>query len=126
MDETDTHDGFFLLPGDDGEEHYSVKLKYFNFPTKFKKGKKIDGSKMGDMYHVALFETEDGLLPELTDQYEAIFADPEVYIKALVGLNIFGCFVKKTENSSKWFKNYIKDTKNDLKKLRKELHNGKE
>ena len=59
----ESSDGFYILPGDDGEAEYSLKLSYFNFPKNFVKGKKIDGSSIGDMYHVVFFkESEDSLV----------------------------------------------------------------
>jgi hypothetical protein len=36
----ESSDGFYILPADDGEEEYSLKLSYFNFPKNFVKGKK--------------------------------------------------------------------------------------
>jgi hypothetical protein len=56
---------------------------------------------------VFLTQGEDGH-PELDDHFEAIFADPEVYVKGLLGANIYGCMVRKTENSWKWVEEYLK------------------
>jgi hypothetical protein len=123
MDQLTACDGFYLLPGDDGEEEYSVKLSYFNFPKRYAGGKKLDGSKIGEMYHVAFFKKTEDSLPELETTFEAIFIDPEEYVKTLIGLDIYGCFVKKTEYSHKWFNDYLKHAKNNVKKLRKEKQN---
>jgi hypothetical protein len=116
----ESSDGFYILPADDGEEEYSLKLSYFNFPKNFVKGKKIDGSSIGDMYHVVLFKESEDSLPEIDATFEAIFIDPEEYIKTLIGINVYGCFVKKTENSHKWFEKYLKKTKDSVKSIRKE------
>jgi hypothetical protein len=65
---------------------------------------------MGDMYHVIFMRCGDDSLPVLDDHFEAIFANPETYVKGLLGAEIFGCFVKKTENSYKWVDDYLKRT----------------
>ena len=59
----ESSDGFYILPADDGEEEYSLKLSHFNFPKNFVKGKKIDGSSIGDMYHVVFFKESEDSLP---------------------------------------------------------------
>ena len=116
----ESSDGFYILPADDGEEEYSLKLSYFNFPKNFVKGKKIDGSLIGDMYHVVFFKESEDSLPEIDATFEAIFIDPEEYVKTLIGTHVYGCFVKKTENSHKWFEKYLKKTKENIKFIRKE------
>ena len=105
MPDAKDFDGFYILPQreDDG-----LRLSYFDFSDDFVKGKKIDHTSLGDMYHVVfLTQGEDGN-PELDDHFEAIFADPEVYVKGLLGANIYGCMVRKTENSWKWVEEYLK------------------
>ena len=98
------YDGFYLLPGEDTD---SLSLSYFDFLEDFDKGKKIGGTEYGDMYHVIFFKQGEDDVPELNDHFEAIFGDPEVYVKGLLGANIYGCFVKKTENSFKWVDDYL-------------------
>jgi hypothetical protein len=100
-------DGFYLMPGD---EEDSLKLSYFDFIDEFDKGKKIGGTDYGDMYHVIFFKQGEDSIPELNDHFEAIFGDPETYVRGLLGANIYGCFVKKTENSFKWVDDYLKRT----------------
>lgn len=100
-------DGFYLMPGD---EEDSLRLSYFDFLEDFDKGNKIGGTDFGDMYHVIFFRRGEDNLPELDDHFEAIFGDPETYVKGLLGANIYGCFVKKTENSFKWVDDYLKRT----------------
>jgi hypothetical protein len=46
----------------------------------------------------------------LNDTFEAIFADPVVYAEGLIGMDIYGTFVKKTEEAQKWFDEYLKLT----------------
>jgi hypothetical protein len=106
MDDSAKYDGFYILPGDDD----GLKLSYFDFKDDFDKGKKIGGNAMGDMYHVIFMKAGEDSLPILDDHFEAIFANPETYVKNLLGAEIFGCFVKKTENSWKWVDDYLKRT----------------
>lgn len=98
-------DGFYILPTKDKD---GIKLSYFDFKDDFVKGEKIQGTNIGDMYHVIFMkEGKDGN-PELDDHFEAIFSDPEVYVKGLLGAEVYGCMVRKTENSSGWVEEYLK------------------
>jgi hypothetical protein len=106
MDDSQKYDGFYILPGEDD----GIKLSYFDFQDDFNKGEKIGGNAIGDMYHVIFMKAGDDSLPILDDHFEAIFANPETYVRNLLGADIFGCFVKKTENSYKWVDDYLKRT----------------
>jgi len=106
MDDSEQFDGFYILPGDDD----GIKLSYFDFKDNFDKGKKIGGNEVGDMYHVIFMKAGDDSLPVLDDHFEAIFLHPETYVRNLLGADIFGCFVKKTENSWKWVDDYLTRT----------------
>lgn len=106
MPEAKDYDGFYILPHRDDDN--GLKLSFFDFTDDFEKGEKIEHTSLGDKYHVIfLTQGEDGN-PELDDHFEAIFADPEVYVKGLLGANIYGCMVRKTENSWKWVEEYLK------------------
>jgi len=98
------YDGFYFLPGDDDEE---LNLSYFKFKEEAFKGKPVGSSTVGDMYHVAFFSRDDLGNPKFDDTFEAIFADPSVYIKGLVGSNVYGCILRKTEKSQEWFDEYL-------------------
>lgn len=106
MDDSAKYDGFYILPNDDD----GLKLSYFDFKDDFDKGEKVGGNEMGDMYHVIFMKCGKDNLPILDDHFEAVFAHPETYVKGLLGADIFGCFVKKTENSYKWVDDYLKRT----------------
>lgn len=106
MDDSAKYDGFYILPGDND----GLKLSYFDFNDDFDKGKKIDGTEVGDMYHVIFMRCGKDNLPELEDHFEAIFAHPETYVRNLIGADVFGCFVRKTENSWKWVDDYLRKT----------------
>ena len=106
MPEAKDYDGFYILPHRDDDD--GLKLSFFDFTDDFEKGEKIEHTSLGDKYHVIfLTQGKDGH-PELNDHFEAIFADPEVYVKGLLGANIYGCMVRKTENSWKWVEEYLK------------------
>ena len=104
MDDSKKYDGFYILPGDDD----GIKLSYFDFNDDFEKGEKVGGTSVGDMYHVIFMKCGEDSLPILDDHFEAVFAHPETYVKGLLGADIFGCFVRKTENSYKWVDDYLK------------------
>jgi hypothetical protein len=101
------YDGFYILPADEDD---GLKMAYFDFKDDFEKGEKLGGNALGDMYHVIFFKVGEDSLPILDDHFESIFAEPETYVKGLLGANLFGCFVKKTENSWKWVDDYLKNT----------------
>jgi hypothetical protein len=46
-------------------------------------------------------------MPEFDDAFEAILGDPESYIRNLVGAGLYGCVVRKTTKSGKWFEDYL-------------------
>jgi len=105
MPDAKDFDGFYILPHkqDDG-----LRLSFFDFNDDFEKGKRVDGTSLGDMYHVVFLKQGEDGNPEFDDHFEAIFADPEVYVKGLLGANVYGCMVRKTENSWKWVEEYLK------------------
>jgi hypothetical protein len=105
MPDAKDFDGFYILPHKDDD---GLRLSYFDFNDDFEKGKKIDHTSLGDMYHVVFLKQGEDGNPEFDDHFEAIFADPEVYVKGLLGANVYGCMVRKTENSWKWVEEYLK------------------
>ena len=60
------------------------------------------------MYHIAFFRRDEEGNPIFDDHYEAILGDPETYIKGLTGAGLYGCVLKKTEKSGKWWEEYLK------------------
>jgi len=107
MADSKEFDGFYILPGDkDGD----LQLSYFDFVDDFDRGDKIEHTEMGDKYHVIFLRKGQDNVPELEDHFEAIFSHPETYVRNLVGANVYGCFVRKTENSWKWVDDYLKRT----------------
>jgi len=97
-------DGFYFLPGLDDD---SLGFQYFNLKDEFDNGKPINGTSIGDMYHIAFFSRDEDGSPVFDDAFEAILADPSIYIQGLIGANIYGCVLRKTDKSDGWFNNYL-------------------
>ena len=95
------YDGVYFLPHTDGENE-GLKYQFFEL-----KDEAIDGSSMGNKYHLVFFkEGEDGL-PVLEDQFEAILVDPATYLRGLLGAGVYGCILKKTAKSQDWIDKYL-------------------
>jgi len=103
MSNEETFDGFWFLPCD--EE--GLNLSFFTFKDEFGGGTPIGGNQIGDNYHLAFFKENEEGLPEFDDAFEAILGDPETYIKNLVGAGLYGCVVRKTTKTGKWFEDYL-------------------
>jgi hypothetical protein len=102
--EPKSFDGFYFLPGLDDD---SLGFQYFNLKDEFDNGKPINGTSIGDMYHIAFFSRGEDGSPVFDDAFEAILADPSIYIQGLIGANIYGCVLRKTDKSDGWFNNYL-------------------
>ena len=100
-------DGFYFLPTkSDNEMHLAFfKLKDENL------GVPVKTNSIGDMFHVAFFRPGKDGHPEFDDEFEAIFSDPVTYVKNLIGANIYGTFLRKTEKSGEFWKEYLDDAK---------------
>jgi hypothetical protein len=99
------YDGFYFLPGD---EDGDLNIAYF----KFKSGEEFDAkpvedSPLGSTYHIAFFRRDVNGDPMFDEAFDAVFTDPSVYIQQLVGSNLYGCVLRKTEKSAKWWQEYL-------------------
>jgi hypothetical protein len=103
MSNEETFDGFWFLPC----EEEGLNLSFFTFSNDVGGGTPIGGNQMGDNYHLAFFKENEKGLPEFNDAFEAILGDPESYIKNLVGAGLYGCVVRKTTKTGKWFEDYL-------------------
>lgn len=103
MSNEETFDGFWFLPCD--EE--GLNLSFFSFKDEYGGGTPIGGNQLGDNYHLAFFKENEEGMPEFDDAFEAILGDPESYIRNLVGAGLYGCVVRKTTKTGKWFDNYL-------------------
>lgn len=101
------YDGFYFTPGDHSGE---IELSFFKVKSQ-EMGNPIDFTKLGDMFHVAFFRRDTTGRPEFEEEFEAIFADPKIYVQNLIGSEIYGTFLRKTENSGKFWKDYLDDAK---------------
>ena len=101
------YDGIYFLPGDNDDE---LIFNYWEFKTdtEYAGAKPIDGNQIGNMYHIAFFRRDVEGYPIFDEQYEAILGDPEAYLKNLTGAGLYGCLLKKTEKSGKWWEDYLK------------------
>lgn len=95
------HDGFCFIPDNDG--NFDVAF----FKAKSDNGAPVGGTAIGEMYHIAFFKDDENGVPYIDDMFEAILGDPMQYISNLVGSNLYGIFLRKTENSTEWFKDYV-------------------
>lgn len=102
------YDGIYFVPGDEENE---LKISYWSFKDEdMASAKPVGNTEIGNMYHVAFFKRNEEGEPTFDDTFEAIFADPSIYVNNLVGVGVYGCMVKKTEKSSEWFDDYLQKT----------------
>ena len=97
------YDGFYFLPGDDED---GINLAYFKFKEDWDAAA-VESTPLGDKYHIAFFKRDANGDPMFDEEFEAIFADPSVYIQGLVGAKLYGCVLRKTEKSAKWWQEYL-------------------
>lgn len=101
------YDGFFFYPFYEEDVHVDYSIEGFVFNDKKLKSKKIEFTEIGDMYHIAFFKADKETILKFDEDFEAIFADPLTYVKNLIGSSLYGCMVRKTSKSSKWFKKFL-------------------
>lgn len=101
------YDGFHLMPHEKDEN--KVQFNFFKINQDHLQGETIGRNDIGETFNVLLFKHgSEGI--ELSDAFEAVFADPVVYAKNLIGMDIYGTFVKKTVEAQEWFDDYLKLT----------------
>jgi len=100
----DEFDGFYFLPG---EDDYELQFAYFKFKDGEFDGKPVDASPLGDKYHIAFFRRDANGDPMFDEEFEAIFTDPSIYVQGLVGSKLYGCVLRKTDKSNKWWDEYL-------------------
>jgi len=99
-------DGIYFLPGDEDDE---LLISHWEFKpdSEYHGGTPLDGSEIGNCYHIAFFRKDEEGNPVFDEHFEAIFGDPDAYIRSLTGCGLYGCMVKKTNKSAKWFEDYL-------------------
>ena len=100
------YDGFWFLPTEEDDE---LNLAFFTFQSPYDNGEKIGSHQIGDVYHIAFFKKDEEGQPIFDDAFEAILGDPKTYVNNLRGAGLYGCIIRKTTKSGKWFDNYLKD-----------------
>lgn len=98
------YDGFYFLPGD---EEGDLNLTFFKFNGDIDYGKPIESSDLGDKFHIAFFRRDSNNHPVFDEQFEAILVDPATYVRNFIDSNIYGCILRKTENSQTWWEEYL-------------------
>ena len=75
-------------------------------------GEPVDGSAMGEMYHIMLFRDhkEDEEKYDDVDCFEAILVSPSEYIARLIPAGFYGVVGRKTTTSGKIFEKLIAKT----------------
>lgn len=102
----DKYDGFYFIPDfEDFEDN--MKLAFFSFKDEMKGAKPIESSSVGDKFHLAFFTSDEDGSPVFQDSFEAILADPVVYINNMIGTGMSGCILRKTEKSDEWRTDYL-------------------
>jgi hypothetical protein len=105
------YDGIYFLPGDDDNE---LEVSYFTYEDE-DMGEKVEGNSVGDFYHIAFFKSDVNGRPEYDETFDAILGDPSVYIRNLIGANLFGLILRKTTKSKEWFDDYLNTTQKKIK-----------
>jgi hypothetical protein len=102
------YDGIYFLPYENEKENEEgLLISYFDFRNEMANGEPIEGSPQGPKYHIAFFKRGPDGSPEFDESFEAILGDPGKYIQNLSGAGVYGCVVKKTNKSQKWFDEYL-------------------
>lgn len=103
----ENYDTFLFLPTDE-ESQIHIQGSMYKDP-----GVKLDGSQLGDCYHIILFkEDEEGAVTHL-DLFEAILASPLEYMSQLLPMDWFGIICKKTTTSNV----YVQKTFDSIKEM---------
>jgi hypothetical protein len=111
-DEAEDYDGLYFVPYVEDDEEIGLDISYFRFNTKkLHDAPAIENTNYGDKYHIAFFKRDDEGNAAFDASFEAILVDPDYYIRSLAGAGVYGCVVRKTANSSKWFDDYLTRTK---------------
>lgn len=111
------YDGFHMLPSDNSNDDETVQFHFFAVKPDKLQGDTIGKTQIGDVYNVVLFQANEDGDVQIDKSFEAIFADPVEYAKGLVGMKIYGTFVKKTQEAQIWFDDFLQETINRAEKI---------
>lgn len=104
MDKPETYDGIYFLPGENEGE---MRFSFFNMKEEDYDREPIENTKVGDKFHIAFFRMDEDGDAIFDENFEAIFADPVTYLKGFIGMELYGCVVRKTKTSGKWWDDYL-------------------
>ena len=109
------YDGFHFLPDPQSEDSYM--MQFFTLERKDgdqTENEPLGSTDVGDLFNVLLMrQKENGI--EVTDIFQAIFADPVVYAEGLIGSDHYGTFVRHTELAKDWWNLYVQKTQDTVK-----------
>jgi hypothetical protein len=94
-------DGIYFLPADEEKE---LELHYFHLKGEYESA--VPEGK--DLYHIAFFDRGADGMPRFDGSFEAVLGDPSAYVTNLVGAETYGCILRKTNKSGKWWDHYLK------------------
>jgi hypothetical protein len=99
-------DAIFFVPTDTADGSLHVETKNLN-----DQGEKLDGSPMGDCYHVILFKVDEEGDPKFLDRFEAILVKPLEYISMLIPDDWYGIVCRKTTTSGEFVQKMFDELK---------------
>lgn len=105
MNKPETYDGLYFLPGEEDDE---MSFAFFDMKEESYDRQPIENTLIGDKFHIAFFKQDEDGGVVFDEHFEAIFADPMTYLQGFIGMGLYGCMVRKTESSTKWFNDYLK------------------
>lgn len=100
-------DSYFFLPS---EEEGQIHIQSSDYKDP---GTKLDGSAMGDCYHIIIFKEDDDGAPIHLDKFEGILSAPVEYMTRMIKEDWFGMICRKTTTSSE----FIERTFDKLKEV---------
>jgi len=100
------YDGFYFLPPEE-DDVIGFSYQFFKFKEEYQNGTPVEGTTVGDKFHIAFFKRNEEGEAEFDDAFEAIFACPVTYVHGLMGAELYGCVCRKTDKSDKWFESYL-------------------
>lgn len=98
------NDGFTFAP-----KGGQLELSFFDYTAE-----ELNEGKSENEYHIAFFFIDDAGEVVDDDQFDAIFLNPYIYIKNLIGGKYYGMIARKTKRSAEWFDKTLIDIKKAL------------
>jgi hypothetical protein len=86
-------DAVFFIPGE--KDGLRIEGKNLAEP-----GEKVEGTELGDWYHIILFKMDEEGNPKNLDMFEGILVRPMEYISGLIPSDWYGVICRKTTTSS--------------------------